>query len=471
MIKIIFGVFFTVFLLISVMVILYWRDINFDPRTLDLAIFFGLLPIAITALLVMPFVIKNWLKEQQQKKEKALQNEDIPLENTQPLEPVQWINLNVFSAYSLSSQGEDAAILEKIKAYESPELDPELLNSYGLPILSFRIPDLDAEEDPDSDFGNKRQSRIHQLIAQQLEQQTDVLWSVGEHLKKSALFYDTQLIQEYRMHPAWIDPQASTGDNEDYQPQVQQVSRLSQLKIHIILPGELLHIWDETSTQELIADYLNQLGYVAQVFHVEHHYWGSEIAYSEWIDLLKQIELDNFSVSLVITTDSEIDQDTIDEKIWVSEQYIPAEYISSVCISKPDQIIDNLIPVKQLKIAKNAPSLKEISKDINFAHQTIIENEQPFIMLLDDISQFKNLKKIEQNFSNLQIEQQHYLMMYQSVGQTQSLSKIFGFNLALQFPEDFISMVYTIQSPDVQTFIQQYQHQESEVNHEKQHNI
>lgn len=471
MIKIIFGVFFTVFLLISIIVVLYWRDINFDPRTLDIAIFFGLLPIAITAVLVMPFVIKNWLKEQQEKKAKAIQNEDTPLENAQPSEPLQWINLNVFSAFALSSNGEDAAILEKIKEHESPELDPDLLNSYGLPILSYRIQDLDVEEDHDSDIGYKRQSRIHQLITQQLEQQTDVLWAVSEHLKKSALFYDTQLMQVYRMHPAWIDPQASAIDQEDDQPQVQQVSRLNQLKIHIILAEDLLHLWDETSTQELISNYLNQLGYVDQVFHVEHHYWGSEIAYVEWINLLQQIEHDNFAVNLVLVADSEIDQDTIDEKIWVSEQYIPAEYISSLCISKPEQIIDELLPLKQLKIAKNAPDLKSISKDIDFSHQTIIENEQPFIMLLDDITQLKNIKKIEQNFSNLQIEQQHYLMMFQSVGQTQSLSKIFGFSLALQFPEEFISMVYTVQSPDIQTFIQQYQPPEPEVNQDKQNNI
>ncbi len=44
------------------------------------------------------------------------------------------------------------------------------------------------------------------LIQQQLEQHVDSLSLIAEHLKQSALFYDSELAYQYRMHPGWVDP-------------------------------------------------------------------------------------------------------------------------------------------------------------------------------------------------------------------------------------------------------------------------
>ena len=466
MIKIIVGVFLTVYLVISAIVVLYWRDINFDPSGSDLLIFFALLPVAITAFLVMPYMIYHWIKEQKNKQNDPQLSDEIAIEELQP-EPVDRINLNVYRAYALNALGENHLIIDAIREFKSPELDDKLLNGYGLPILSYRISDLDVEQDEEDEYSFKRQYRIHQLILTQLEQQTEILWEISEHLKKSALFYDTQISQSYRMHPAWIDPQAEYHDGEEDTPSVQQVYRLNKLKIHLVLAEELLHVWDEQDSEQLISDYLSQLNYIPEVFHVEHHYWGVETSYSEWIHLLQSIEKDESSISLVFIVDSEIDQDTLDEKIWISEQYIPAEYISSCCLASPKIQIENVLPTKTLDIAINEKQLKQSLDRYNIDHQFKVENEQPFTVLLDDITQLKTLKKIEQNFANMNIEQHHYLMLYPTLGNTQSLAKIFGFTLAFQFDDALMTMVYTTQNPDVQTFIQTYQ-SESDINPEQQ---
>ena len=138
---------------------------------------------------------------------------------------------------------------------------------------------------------------------------------------------------------------------------VEQVPRLNRLSIHFILSDELLHTWDESSTQEKLQEYLGQLGFIPQKFHVEHHYWGKETAYKNWLDLLEQIEKMQDSVSLIFATDSEIDQDTIDEKTWVSEHYIPSEFASSCCIAPTTVVINGLEPQKIIKIALNESQL------------------------------------------------------------------------------------------------------------------
>ncbi len=458
MIKIILGVFATVFVLVSTMVVLYWRDVNYDPATRDLLIFFGLIPFALTFLMVMPFLIKKWYQEQQERKNnpKAVTEEDhtvapIPAE-------IEWVKLNVFSCGALSALGENESIWDEVKNFKSAELDQKLQNGYGLPILSYRIADLDdlmADEDQD-EFGSlsARQRRISALIQQQLEQQTPTLWQIAEHLKKSSLFYEGQLVQEYRMHPAWIDPNADVNDEPSTDRRAEQVARLNQLQIHLILAEDVLHIWDENDTQEKIEKFLAELGYIPQKFHVEFHYWGKETAYKKWLDLLQQIEKSQDTVNLILAVDSEIDQDTVDEKTWVSEHYIPSEFVGSCCIAPTSVLINELLPQKTIKIALNDAQLSNTLEQLNYQKLEQYQQEQPFVMQLDDITDLKVLKRLEQNFAQTLIEQHHYLFMKQSMGQTENIAKVFGFMLALQAPDDFVTLVYCCEQPHTQSFIQ-----------------
>lgn len=456
MIKIILGVLATVFVLVSTVVVLYWRDINHDPTGQDFLIFFGLIPFAVSLIILMPFFIKKWCQEQQQKKNNPVLAEEKQQDEITP-EQIHWIKLNVFSSSALSALGEGSDIWEGLKSFKSPELDSKLQNGYGLPILSYRIMDIDdvlSDEEDEFSFLNRRQQRIEALIQQQLEQNTETLWSIAEHIKKSALFYEGQLVHEYRMHPAWIDPNVNHNDEDLEERRVEQVPRLNLLNIHLILADELLHTWDESKTQEKLEEYLSQLGFIPQKFHVEHHYWGKETAYKNWLDLLEQIEKTQDSVTLILAADSEIDQDTVDEKTWISEHYIPSEFASSCCIAPTTVVINELVPQKIIKIALNESQLFNTLEILKNEKLEQYEQEQPFVIQLDDITDLKVVKRLELNFGQTPIEQHHYLYMKQSVGQTDQIAKIFGFMLAMQGPEELVTMVYCCDQPRTQTIIQ-----------------
>ncbi|WP_204348137.1 hypothetical protein, partial [Stenotrophomonas maltophilia] len=80
--------------------------------------------------------------------------------------------------------GENETIIEEIQNFKSPELDEQLLNSYGLPLLSYRIKDLAETNDEDIQYAaSPRQVRIMSLIRQQLEQNIENLYRLAEHLK------------------------------------------------------------------------------------------------------------------------------------------------------------------------------------------------------------------------------------------------------------------------------------------------
>lgn len=472
MVKMILAVLVSMFVIVSTVVVLYWRDTGHNPSSQDLLIFFGLLPFALSLLIVMPFFIKKWYQESQEKKNQAQTTHQDPVEvNTVSSEPVERIELNIWSATAYSALGENDGIWEQLKNFKSPELDPKLQNGYGLPILSYRIADLDDSMDDDQDkndehdhFGlSQRQVRIQALLQQQLEQNTESLWSIAEHLKQSALFYEGQLAHEYRMHPAWIDPSIEHNDELETERSIEQVARLNQLNIHVVLAEDLLHTWDESSTQEKVAEFLNELGIIPQKFHVEFHYWGKETAYKQWMDVLKQLSKAELDVSFVMVVDSEIDQDSIDEKTWISDHYIPSEFVASCCIAGTSVLINQMTPQKVIKIALNEHQLFNTLEQLQSQTLVQYDQEQPFVMQLDDATDIKVIKRLEQNFSETPIEQHHYLFMKQSIGQTENLAKIFGFMLGMHASEDLVTLVYSCDQPQTQTVIQPFLEQQTTV--------
>lgn len=471
MVKMILALLLSIFVIVATIMVLYWRDTGHDPSAQDLLIFLGLLPFALSLLILMPFLLRKWYRENQEKKaqiEAAQQNQ--PAESQQkPLEPVERIELNLWSARAYSALGEDDEIWQTLKDFKSPELDAKLQNAYGLPILSYRIKELDdlmesenAEEQQDDGL-SQRQLRIQALIQQQLEKNTEHLWSIAAHLKQSALFYEGQLVHEYRMHPAWIDPGIQSEDAPEFETSVEQVARLNRLNVHLILAEDLLHTLDESSIQERVAEFLNELGMIAQKFHVEFHYWGKETAYKQWIDLLKQVSQAEQSLSLVIVADSDIDQNSIDEKIWISEHYLPAEFVASCCIAATSVTLNQMTPQKVIKIALNEYHLFNTLEQLQSQALDQFDQEQPFVMQLDDATDIKVIKRLEQNFSASRIEQHHYLFMKQSVGQTEHLAKIFGFMLAMHGADDLLTLVYSCDQPQTQTLIQPFLEQQTEL--------
>ncbi|OTG63796.1 hypothetical protein [Acinetobacter silvestris] len=225
------------------------------------------------------------------------------------------------------------------------------------------------------------------------------------------------------------------------------------LSIFIIVSANLLHIWDEATNSEKIKEYLFELGMIPQHIHIEYHYWGQETAYWEWLGLVKQVQMQVAEVSLMLCVDSEIDQDVLDEKNWMTEHYIPAEFISSCLLAAPDVHVQALQAIKSLRIALNTKHIFDGLDALKLQELAQYEAEKPFVLILDHPADIKVLKKIEHNFSQSSIEAHHYLFSQLGLGHTQHLAKIFGFMLGMNFPEDMFAMVFTADYAQTQVFI------------------
>ena len=192
MIKIILGTLVSTILLVSVIVVFYWRDIKYDPNGQDFLIFFGVIPAAITLLILSPMLIKKIYQSRQEKKEQQRIEAEQSSEQQQTTEAkveekIEWVDLKVYSATSLSALGENEAQLDQLQDVASPELDSQLVNGYGLPILSFRVQEIEEPLEDEASSLSTRQKRISALIQQQLEQQTEILGQLAEHLKNGTV--------------------------------------------------------------------------------------------------------------------------------------------------------------------------------------------------------------------------------------------------------------------------------------------
>lgn len=456
MIKWIIGTFVSIFILVSTAIIFYWRDIQHDPDTADMLAFFVFLPLAITLLLTSPFIIysavqrykKRQEEQKQQQEQTALAQQQIPEEK---VEPVRTVALNLYSGYSQHAFGENEQIVEELKNFTSPELDHQLLNAYGLPILSYRIKDLDDEIELDDDadeysVDSQRSLRMRRLVQQQLVQHSDVLMQIAEHLKQSALFYDSELAYQYRMHPGWIDPNHQEDDSLEPEP-VQPVMRLNRINIHVVLAEDLLHLWNAMDSQQMIMEFIQDFQVIPEQIHIEHHYWGSKNAYQDWFELLEQTAAQTEDVSLIVLVDSEIDQDVIDEKTWLTDHYLPAEFVSSCIVASTAVQINQLEPFKMLQLVLNEKNIAHYLQQHQMTELAQFDQEQPFVLMPDDPTQIKVVKQIEQSFAESQIETHHFLYTKQSIGHTQHLSKVFSFMLGMHLPEGIISMIYSTEHP------------------------
>ncbi len=458
MLKKILATFIGVFLTLSSLIILYWRDVQYEPERQDFLIYFGLLPLAITCLLLSPWLIYLAYQAYQSKKKQAelAQQKAQEAPSTQVAQQIEWLKLNIYAAHVYSALGEDGAILEQLKEYTSPELDLKLQNSNGLPILSYRIEELDEKLGPEQDEDglttfSVRQQRIMALVEHQLEKNVEVLLQVAEHLKYSSLFYETQQIHDYRMHPAWIDPSAEYDPDEVAIPELKQVERLDRLNLHILLSEDLQRVWNETAHQNRLQEFFSNLGIIPQKIHLEYHFLGAETVVHDFLILLKQQQDQTQEISLIISADSEIDQEIIDERVWISDHYLPAEFSSSCCIASTKVNFEQLLPLKRLVLAINQNQVRHILEELNIDELPQYKNEEPFVVVLDDITQIKTLKRIEQYFEQSPIEPHHYLYCRASLGHTQNLEKIYGMMLGMLLPPEQVAVVF---GQDIQAIIQ-----------------
>ncbi|WHP07124.1 hypothetical protein QLH32_06610 [Acinetobacter corruptisaponis] len=460
MVKKILATLISCFILIGLVVVYYWRDIQYQPESADLINYFLILPMVITLILLLPWLIYKAYQTYQQKKQQTLdteQNQESGATEQQDAGPEsKWLTLNLYAAGAYSALGENDAILEGIKAFTSPELDHKLLNFQGLPILSYRIEFLDQQSESEEDeqsFLSVRQQRITALIHHQIEQHTELLLSIADHLKRSSLFYESQNLHEYRMHPAWSDPAFSGDEDETESMQIEQVYRLDKLNLHILLPEDVVHTWNDTSSNENIQTIFYDLGLIPQKFHIEYHFMSEASTDQLLVELLERIHNQPHEISLLVAADSEIDQEMMDEKFLGANTYIPAEYVGSSCLAHPALQLEQLQPLKTLKLVAHQNNLKQIFKELDLHDLPQYQDEDPFVLVLEDATNIKMVKGLEQFFAQSPVEQHHYLYCKPTVGHTENVAKLFGLMLGAHLPDSQVGFVY---SQDLKAFIQPF---------------
>ena len=445
MLKKILTTLFSVFLLSSTLIIFYWQDSKFDPSPQDLLLYFILLPCLISLVLLSPYLIWSWYKTSVEKKQQKMDAEPTSTDlSAQASVDIEHIRLNVYSSSLLSAMGKNQEIFNQMDQMQAPTLDPVFKNQFGHPILSYRIPeqfDANLEDESAEHFIASIQKRIQTFMLAEFYENEAILLSLVEHLKQSAMFYDQQLAYEYRIHPAWIKPDA---EHEDDIQVLKDIPRLNVLNMYVVLSDAYLHVWNESDSEQLIRDFLENLGLLSQQVKIHYHYWDAQNAYSEWLNLLKKISTQSFEVSFLLVTDSALDQEVIDDHLWQAEQFIPAEFIGSCCLASEAVQILETSKLKGIDLLLNETSVAHSLKRFEIEHLEQYDLENPFVLLPDNITQAKVVQQISNYFAASAIQPHHYLYSHYSLGHTQDLAKIYAFILGLQAPESLQSFMYSL---------------------------
>ncbi|OTG91402.1 hypothetical protein [Acinetobacter sp. ANC 3813] len=468
MIKIIISAFLTIFALLCSCIIYFWRDTSYQPTGWDLLNYLLLLPVLVTAIVFSPYLILTIIKYFRKKKDlKQQQSAEIAQQNIlsenlfkAPDVSIRQFSLNIFSAAAVHSFGENSEILEEYKKFRSPELDSDLCNAYGLPLLSFRIRALDQlladSDDENSSLRSIREQRILQLIQHQLEPHAEALFAAAQHLKDSAMFYDSEMAYQYRMHPAW------RGESYEEPDTLQEVNsrviaRLNQLFVYLLLPEDLIHQHNDQARAELLSSLAAQYSILEAQIEMEYHFISQHSAYTEWLKLLEQVAQQKYCFNLIIAVDSEIDQECLDEKFWQSEQYIAAEYAASWCVAPIDTLIEDLNPKRTLKISVNESCAGHFIEQNKLNEYEQFQQDEPCVLFLDDMQNIKSSKKLHQKFSETFIETQHFLYTYHNTGHTQQLAKVFHFMVGMHLSEELKGLIFSADREDVYAVFDDYQ--------------
>ncbi|WP_216934121.1 MULTISPECIES: hypothetical protein [unclassified Acinetobacter] len=451
MIKRIIQTFLVVLVLSSALVIYYWRDIHYDPSNTDLLLYFGILPLLLCLSLLTPYFIYKAVKLYQQRQKaqqdrvhKSAQTQQQELENKEDLyKASENYTLNIFSAAAWHSFGKNAEIWQHMSQCRSPELDSELLNRFGLPILAYRIHAVDQfleeNSNEEENVPRLRGQRIQQLIQQQLEQHEESLRLISEQLRRSALFYDQELAYQYRMHPGWIQ-ENYCEDEENIASIPGAVSRLNCLNLHILLADHITHEWSDLYQEQLINQIEQQYSLVSTQIHVECHFLPADRACSDFLNLVQEISGESHEISLIIMADSEIDQEYLDNQFWQNEHYIAAEYTASWCLSAHELDVEDLIPSRILTLSKYVTDLYAYLDQHQVDLSSQLKHTYPFLVLLDETAQFKTMKKILKEYANIDFETEHVICPQRYLGHTQHLAATFAAMLSSHLLDNVITI-------------------------------
>ena len=216
---------------------------------------------------------------------------------------------------------------------------------------------------------------------------------------------------------------------------------------------------NDASSNESIQAVFYDLGIIPQKFHIEYHYLSAATTEQHLVELFERIQNQPHEISLILATDSEIDQEIIDEKIWSTNTYIPAEFISSSCLAHPAVQVEQLQPEKIFNLVLNQNNLNQIFQDLKINDLAQYQAEEPFVLVVEDAADIKTVKKLEQFFSQSPVEPHHYLYCKPILGHTQNVAKLFGLMLGAHLSEQQVAFVY---GQNLQAFIQAFPEVESD---------
>lgn len=459
MLKVILGTVVSVFLAIISVAIFYWRDSKFDPSAQQMLVYLVVFPCIVSLVLLTPYFIIKWYGYQKNKKiaeqEATEQQQSLGEISEEP--KIEHIQLQIFSSSIETAVGENSQIIDQLPNIKAPKIDDVLINNKDEKILSYRVKKVDSHSfsEQESHLLKPIQQRILALMRHELEKNTTLLTLITEHLRLSALFYDSQLAYKYRMHPLWTNPDMKTvNDLEEQQPL--QVYRLDYICIHLILSDISLHLWDEKVTDQIVKKFLEDLGLIDQQIQVEYHYWGEKNSYFKWVKLLKKTQDQLHQVSFILVIDSEIDQEILSNQ-WNNESYVPAEFVSSCCIAAMPVKIEKLKSIKNLHLCLDTTNITQVLEALKMSDLEQYQHDKPFVFIPDKVTQPKTVEKISKNFEQSVIKPYHHLYTGNGLGDTRHLVEIYSFMLGMHTSQDLYSFIYSISLPSVQVIFEPVQ--------------
>lgn len=455
MLKIILSTVLSIFTATALLMVFYWRDLHFDPTAKDILIYFLWIPLGISCLVLMPYLAWKWYQHKKQKEEIVQNEAQNAVEANEPLPKteVEQIELNIYSASLLSQLGSNEELVAKIAKGVAPDLDKDLIGHDGERLLSYRIDETYFEDVAEQHLDVlPLQVRMMNLITAHFKENRNIFSSIAKQLKESALFYDTQLAYQYKMHPAWIGEDYDASEDIE-EPIAEKVQKLDQLNLLMLLPSTLQHSWNELATTEMCESYLDELGILSEQINIEYHYCSERSAYHKLVELCQSNTQDLSEISFILAVESEIDQDTLDGVMSVGADYIPSEFIGSCCISSASIVFENIPVLKQVFIQLEQKDLAQTLSTFHLTDLSQYEEDEPFVIIPDDMRTPKANKKVIKNFESTPIEIHHLIYTKFSLGSTEQLSKVFGFLAGLHIPHTLTGFFYSLDLPEVQVVI------------------
>lgn len=440
----------TVFSLINVIVIAYWRDNQVDLTTSYIVSILLLLPLSIIFMSYMAvFLVKN-IKQRSTDKvdETATISNDInegSLEDTDEMS-----SLNVYASTVQTSLGDDIhQVIKGLQSFKAADLDKELYDYKSNAILSHRVDikhqEIKALSDSYPDFFVIGMSSRVQRQAVILQRLINGLESLLQHLAqglRQATRWHTKPIMQHSLHPAWVG-QIEVEQTADTEQLIDQMQRWpNQLLVYYFIPDDL----DPDAYplfSALINKELTEYGFDDSYIQLIETRVVDYSDYSYKLNLmLHNIASNNSYIYMMLGTDSLIDQDYIDQLPNLENLYEAAEFgyglfLSDSKLDIPD--IDSVINLSSRYKLTNYDDLKvidEMSAMIEKIRKKYLIEPKNILaksgILFMDVNSIKQSEKIENSAGYLSyLNLKSHQIIYAGGLLGESGHQNLGFTLAL----------------------------------------